>query len=71
MRLPAWIPLGVALLLIGFELSMLAIGRFGARVSPEYQAYFIDQRTSLWGKEVAAARADQDVADQEAGLTSR
>ena len=49
MRFPAWIPLGVAFLLVGFELSMLAIGLFGAQVSPAYRDYFIDRRTHSWG----------------------
>lgn len=61
MRLPAWIPMGAALLLLGFEVTMLGIGFFGAEVSPEYRAYFIDRRTSLWGSEAAQAT----------GLTSR
>ena len=61
MRLPPWIPLGVALLLLGFEVTMLGIGFFGAEVSSEYRAYFIDRRTSLWGSE----------ATQATGLTSR
>ena len=61
MRFPAWIPLGVAFLLLGFELSMLAIGLFGAQVSPAYRDYFIDQRTHLWDSE----------ADQNNGRISR
>ncbi len=53
MRLPAWISLGVAVLLLGFEVSMLATGLFGARVSPAYREFFIDQRTDVWAGEPA------------------
>jgi hypothetical protein len=53
--------LGVALLLLGFEVTILGIGFFGAEVSPEYRAYFIDRLTTQWGTEAAQAT----------GLTSR
>jgi hypothetical protein len=61
MRVPAWMRLGVALLLLGFELSMLVVGFFGARVSPAYREYFIEQRTGLWTGETV----------QDAGRISR
>ncbi len=50
MRVPAWITLGAAILLLGFELSMLAIGLFGARVSPAYRDFFIERRTDPMGR---------------------
>ena len=55
MRVPAWIPLACAVLLLGFEVSMLAIGLFGARVSPAYREFFIDRRVDLWAGEVVPA----------------
>ena len=54
MRIPRWIPIGVAILLLGFELPMLAVGLFGAHVSPAYRDFFIDRRTALWAGEAAA-----------------
>ncbi len=66
MRIPGWIPLAAAVLLLGFELSMLGIGLFGARVSPAYRDYFIDRRTVLWAGEPAPHGPVQ-----ESGRTSR
>ena len=48
MRLPAWFRLALAVLLLGFEVSLLAIGLFGAQVSPAYRAYFIERSTDRW-----------------------
>ncbi len=59
MRATAWITLGAAILLLGFELSMLAIGLFGARVSPAYRDFFIERRTDHWTGETAPGPADQ------------
>ena len=60
MRLPVWLPLAVAMLLLGFELPMLAIGLFGAQVSPAYRAFFIERRTDLWAGETAPTPGNQD-----------
>ena len=59
MRLPVWLSLAATILLLGFELPMLAIGLFGAQVSPAYRAFFIERRTDLWAGETAAAFPDQ------------
>ena len=60
MRATAWIPLGVAILLLGFELPMLAIALFGAQVSPAYRDFFIERRTALWAGETPSGPMAQD-----------
>ena len=35
--------------------TLLAIGLFGARVSPAYRDFFIDRRVDLWAGEVVPA----------------
>ena len=39
---------------ISFELPKLAVGLFGAHVSPAYRDFFIDRQTALWAGEAAA-----------------
>jgi hypothetical protein len=48
-------------LLLGFEVWMLGIGLFGARVSPAYRNFYINQTIAEWPGEPA----------QKAELTSR
>ena len=60
MRVPAWIPLGAAMVLLVFELWMLAVGLFGARVSPAYRDFFIERRADRWTGETVPAPSVQD-----------
>ena len=36
------------MLLLGFEVWMLGIGLFGARVSPAYRNFYIKQTIEVW-----------------------